>query len=663
MRTLSILSLTVATAGTAIGTVPLFGRPAPAAARIPSPRAAAVTVPPGRELLPEEQVEQVLSRLTFGARPGDAERVRAMGVDKWIDLQLHPERIDDSPTDALMARYNFLALPTSQIVRNYTLVQQAQRRLRAADTAQADTNKASARRQALARDPRLAAMVRQNQQYVGQIQSAALARAVSSDRQLDEVMVSFWENHFSVFAGKGQTRLFLAQYERDAIRPHALGKFRDLLGAVAKSPAMLFFLDNWQSAADSTHPTLTATRGARAGGRRGGIRPGIVRRRPGIGGVGGAGQGLPPAVRRRLDQATPEQRQRLEQALAQRAKRGLNENYARELMELHTLGVDGGYTQKDVQEVARALTGWTFNRQTGEFVFNPNVHDAGEKIILGHKFPAGHGQDEGEAVLDLIAHEPATAHFITTKLARHFVSDDPPAALVDRCAAKFTKTDGDIRETLRCIITSPEFFSRAAYRAKVKTPFELVASALRAVNATPDTTPRTAQIVARLGQPIFGRQTPDGWPDHGDAWMNTGAILNRINFGLGLAAGQVPGASPRDWPAFDALQSRPRAEQVDGVVDAMLGGEISPETRAVLMSGDNPMLSADAGTGSANDASGMAMLASTMAGRGRGGRTGRFAGGGRGGRGRIGGPGGRIDLQGLPQVIGLALGAPEFQRR
>src|SRR5581483_346402 len=305
-----------------------------------------------------------------------------------------------------------------------------------------------------------------------------------SERQLDEVMVDFWENHFSVYSGKGQTRLFLASYDRNVIRPHALGKFRDLLSAVAKSPAMLFFLDNWQSAADSTHNTL---------GRRPGQRPGISR-----GGLGA----LPPAVREAYLNATPEQRQQIVQRLQQQAKRGLNENYARELMELHTLGVDGGYTQKDVQEVARALTGWTFNRQTGAFQFNPNIHDADSKVILGHGFPAGRGIEDGEEVLDILARAPQTAHFITTKLARHFVSDDPPASLIDRCSGVFSRTDGDIRETIRCIAESPEFFSRAAYRAKVKSPSEVVASALRAVNAAPDTTPRTAQLVARLGEPI-----------------------------------------------------------------------------------------------------------------------------------------------------------------
>jgi uncharacterized protein (DUF1800 family) len=610
------------------------------------------------ELLPDEQIQQVLNRLTFGARPGDAEKVRAMGIGKWIDAQLHPERIADPAVDALIARYPVYAMAPADIVRDYNAVQQLQRQAKKSIT-DSTVTKAQARREALREDPQVAALVRKTQQFVGQIQSAQLARAVTTDRQLNEVMVDFWENHFNVFAGKGQTRLFLAQYDRDVIRPNALGKFRDLLGAVAHSPAMLFYLDNFQSVADSAHPTL-----AQANNPRRGVRP-----RLGIGGVGGARRpgmiginGLTPAQQRRLENATPEQRQKIAQALQARAKRGVNENYARELMELHTLGVDGGYSQKDVQEVARALTGWSFNRQNGQFVFNANAHDAGEKLILGQKFPAGHGEDEGERVLDIVARAPATAKFITTKLARHFVSDDPPPALVDRCASTFTKSDGDIRQTLECVVTSPEFFSRAAYRAKVKTPFELVASALRAVNAQPDTTPRTAQIVARLGQPIFGRQTPDGWPDKGDAWMNTGAILNRINFGLSVAGGQVPGAQLSNLPNFDALRTQPRAQQVDAVIKSMLGGQVSQVTRDVLMSGNNPML-ARSGT-VATDMTGDD-TPSTMAGKDR-----RAAAGGK----RVGGLGlGKgqlppastrpINLQGLPQVVGLALGAPEFQRR
>ncbi|HEY9225555.1 MAG TPA: DUF1800 domain-containing protein, partial [Gemmatimonadaceae bacterium] len=546
-------------------------------------------------------------------------------------------------------------LATADIVRDYNLLQQLQRQ--AARSAGADSiDKRDARREMLAEDPKLAEVRRNSQMLVGQLQSAKLARAVASERQLDEVMVDFWQNHFSVFAGKGQVRLFLAQYERDVIRPHSMGKFRDLLGAVAKSPAMLFYLDNFQSAADSTHPTLASRNGR--GGRPAVIARGIPGRRPLPGAIGGRGQ-LPPAARARLENATPEERERLMQRLQQQSKRGLNENYARELMELHTLGVDGGYTQKDVQEVARALTGWTFERQTGEFVFNPRVHDAGEKMILGRRFPAGRGMEEGEEVLDLVARAPQTARFITTKLARHFVSDDPPKALVDRCADTFSKTDGDIRETVRCVVTSPEFFSRSAYRAKVKTPFEVVASGLRAVGAQPDTTPRTAQIVARLGQPIFGRQTPDGWPDRADAWMNTGAILNRINFGLSMAGGQVPGARLTGWTPYASVQPLPRAEQVDSVVKYMLGGKVSADTRQVLMSGENPMLKQQSAN-DANPASNLPMAGGAMR------QTAQDAGGKGFPRGRgaaLPGFGRPVDLKGLAQVVGLALGAPEFQRR
>jgi len=642
MRTLTAISLAVvATAASA-----------QSSKQVPASTNARSSTPQTADLLPDEQIQQVLNRLTFGPRPGDAEKVRSMGIDKWIDMQLHPERIADPGADSIITKYSIYSMPTADIVHDFNVVQQLQRQVKK-ESAADSMDKRDARRDLLAENPKAADAIRQTQQLVGELQSVKLARAVNSERQLDEVMVDFWENHFSVFAGKGQTRLFLAQYDRDVIRPHALGKFRDLLGAVAKSPAMLFFLDNAQSAADSTEPTL---------GRRPGVafRPGIVARRPAFG-----GRQIPPALRERYQNATPEEREQMLKQLQAQAKRGLNENYARELMELHTLGVDGGYTQKDVQEVARALTGWTFNRQSGEFQFNPNIHDAGAKVILGHKFPAGHGEEEGEEVLDLVARAPATAHFITTKLARHFVSDDPPKSLVDRCADTFSKSDGDIRETVKCIVTSPEFFSRDAYRAKVKTPFEVVASALRAVNAQPDFTPRTAQIVARLGQPIFGRQTPDGWPDRGDAWMNTGAILNRINFGLSVAAGQLSTARLQNWPLFDSLRALPREQQVDGVIKSMLGGQVSAETRQVLVSGENPML---AKGGAANDANGMATMdsSSVMVGGGR--QPARQpAKADKDGKGfpRVQPPGfGRpVDLQGLPQVVGLALGAPEFQRR
>jgi len=327
--------------------------------------------------------------------------------------------------------------------------------------------------------------------------------------------------------------------------------------------------------------------------------------------------------------------------------RGLNENYARELLELHTLGVDGGDTQHDVIEVARALTGWTMNpRQGAEFVFRPEIHDADEKVVLGHRLPAGRGIEDGEEVLDILAKSPATARFIARKLAIRFVSDEPPAALVERAAQTFLKTDGDIRETVRTIVTSPEFFSRAAYHAKVKSPFELVASSLRALGAQPDTTPRSAQVVAFLGEPIFGHQAPNGWPETGEAWMNAGAILNRINFGLALAGGRIPGASITQWSSAEQLRTAPRAQQVDAVVNDFLGGQASPDTREILLSGENPLAKKLAGSVDST------AVATTMEDEGMGPM--------RRNAGLLARP---VQLNGLAQVVGLAIGAPEFQRR
>ena len=559
-----------------------------------------------REQTADQQVQHVLNRLGFGARPGDVARVRAMGVDQWIALQLAPDRVDDRIADAVVTSYESLRRPTSELVAGYVEGQQAIRQFQRQAAQRGDSSdKKDMRAEAMRDDPRLRERLRRGQRIVGDVQSAKLARAVVSERQLQEVMTDFWSNHFSVFAGKGQTRLFVPAYERDVIRPHALGNFRELLGSVAKSPAMLFYLDQWQSAADSVHPTLARVR-----------RP-------------------PPR------------------------RRGLNENYARELLELHTLGVDGGYTQQDVIEVARALTGWTMNpRQDAEFVFRPDIHDAGRKTVLGHTLAAGRGIEDGEAVLDLLSRDPRTARFIARKLAVRFVSDEPPAALVERASRTFLRTDGDIREVVRSIVTSPEFFSRAAYRSKVKSPFELVASALRAMGADADTSMRSAQVVAFLGQPIYGHQAPNGWPETGEAWMNTGAILNRINFGLALAAGRLPNASVVRWSEAERLRAAPREEQVDAVVAAFLGGHASPDTRQILLDGQNPLVAKLAGTAdsastpdptSMQDPVPMRDVAPAKNGQPR--------------PALLRGLGQPVQLAGLAQVVGLAIGAPEFQRR
>ncbi|HSA56862.1 MAG TPA: DUF1800 domain-containing protein [Gemmatimonadaceae bacterium] len=590
-----------------------------------------------RELTEREQAVHVLNRLAFGPRPGDVERVMRVGVDRWVEAQLHPERVDDRQAARALAAFPLVQKSASELLRTYPPpgAVRVQSRLRG-DTLLSARDSAELRRQG-----------QRAREFVSDLLAAKVARAVVSERQLEEVLVDFWENHFSVFIGKGQVRYYLPEYTRQAIRPHVLGEFRDLLGAVAKSPAMLFYLDNAQSVADSTQPTLAQVRrGGRQGaagrvGRAGGAGRGVVIRRPGA-----VGQRPMP----RVDSA----RMAAIQQAQQRRPRGLNENYARELLELHTLGVDGGYTQHDVIHVARALTGWSISPpRSGRagFVFRPEAHDAGEKVVLGHRLRAGRGIEDGEDVLNILARHPSTARFIARKLAIRLVSDSPPEELVDRAAAAFTRTNGNIREVVRTIVTSPEFYSRAAYRSKVKSPFEVTVSALRALGAQADTSALSAGLVARLGQPLYGRQTPDGWPETGSEWMNTGAILNRINFGLMVATGRIPGAPLRSWPQYDALVTATRAAQVDGVIESFLAGRASSDTREILLSGQNPLAdraAADSSLFRADD-DGARMAPGGRRGAGRGGRAAAL---------------GRVPaLAGLPQVIGLALGSPEFQRR
>ncbi len=643
-----------------------------------------------RELAADQQVTHALNRLTFGPRPGDAQKVRAMGLDKWIDLQLHPDKIDDTALDQFAARYDLLHRDQNDLLRQFAEIQRDKRVVKRDKADSAEMSRED--RQTL---QKLGAARRD---FMGQLQSERVARAVASNRQLEEVMTDFWLNHFNVFAGKAPPEAYyLAEYERDVIRPNALGKFRDLLEAVAKSPAMLFYLDNARSMADSTRPRL-ANPGRGAFGnpdavmRAGGMAARGARR--GRGGIGALG-GIIGAIGRSQGALDPAQQKQRQQRLQQLRKGGLNENYGRELLELHSLGVDGGYTQQDVINVARALTGWTIKppQVGGGFVFRPEMHDAGEKIVLGHKLAAGRGIEDGEDVLDIVSRSPATARFIAMKLARRFVSDNPPEALVSDAAATFIKTGGDIREVVRTIVTSNEFYSQQAFRSKVKSPFEVVVSAMRALNAQPDSTPRTALSIAYLGEPLFGHQAPNGYPETGEAWMNTGAILNRINFGMAVAANRLPGANIMALPGIDSLRDAPRASQVDAVISLLLSGSASPDTRAVLMKGENPLAAnaAAADTGNSMDAAGSADAAQ-IAPIGQQRRADRRAAAGKtkgndgpgsdqmrgkaapGVNGLVGLGRPRPNqvaralapvpqLSGVAQIVGLALGSPEFQRR
>jgi len=513
-------------------------------------------------LTDEQRIIHVLNRLGFGARPGDVERVKAIGLDNYINQQLNPEKIADTVAENKLRELSVLNMTTAELYEKYPqpgqLLRQLQARGMAPEEMPADAAKNpldNEKNRKIIEEYYRENGLQRPQRIIAELQASRILRAVYSERQLQEVMVDFWTNHFNIFANKGADRWLLPAYDRDTIRPNALGKFSTLLQATAQSPAMLFYLDNFQSVSPNANQ-----------GRRGGL----------------------------LQQLRPQQQQQPPQP--QRQRRGINENYARELMELHTLGVDGGYTQKDVQEVARCFTGWTIfqprgggaavnammgeagRRNAGTFFFNARVHDDGEKTVLGHKIPAGGGIKDGLTVLDILAHHPATAKFIATKLVRHFVADTPPQSLVDRVAATFTKSDGDIRETLKAIFFSKEFNSTEAYRVKIKRPFELVISAIRTLGADTNGGPGTHRWIERMGEPLYGFQTPNGYSDAAESWVNTGGLLERMNFGLALANNRVQGTT-----VSLANTNGGQAKVMDEYLKTILGGEISSATRETLL--------------------------------------------------------------------------------
>jgi len=639
---------------------------------------------------------QALNRLTFGPRPGDVQQVMALGVDRWIDLQLHPEKIPDGAVEARLAPFRTLHMSSREIVEEFPdnqMIkqvmdgkqampsdpakravfevqiarlqdkQQAKKQEAAApgpagpaasDTAKtaeelaaaaaavtaepsaaaeansvsnnaspastndmstsngapanemstapaADTksgpgNDAQARRredrlnadlkmQSLidlppdqrykkvmamstaeqlafsetlrgkgenvldGMDPKqketLMAMNNPQAVVLSELVQAKLLRAIYSDRQLEQVMTDFWFNHFNVFVGKGPEREFLTNYEQEVIRPRALGKFEDLLVATAKSPAMLFYLDNWMSEGPDSPQALGIP-----------AHPG----RP-YGPYGQPRRFPPPNQKRK--QAS-----------------GLNENYGRELLELHTLSVNGGYSQRDVTEVAKVFTGWTIEKpyQGFGFKYDARMHEPGPKFVLGKKIKPN-GEDEGREVLHMLATSPQTAHFISLKLAQRFVSDDPPPALVDRMAKTFERKKGDIREVLITLFHSPEFWSDSAYRAKVKTPLEFVASAVRATGASVDDAFPLAQRIGNMGMPLYSAQPPTGYSMKADTWVSSSALLNRMNFALGLTAGKVRGVTVDAVRLAGSPPAPPDASTVLSALEAnLLAGDVSKQT-------------------------------------------------------------------------------------
>ncbi len=500
------------------------------------PELAPALLPPGGVTCPaadSASALHLLDRFAFGPRPGDVAHVEAVGIRGWLAEQLDPRRLRDTAGERALAPYAEALRNPADLYADYAPPPPAERR------------DSMAMKRTMMEGRALGAKV----------VMSALARHIASDRQLLEVMTAFWTNHFNIFMGKDADRWLTADFVEHAIRPRALGRFEDLLVATATHPAMLVYLDNAQSVAPGARPLPAG-------------RPAITFRRPG----GFAPMFAPPQIR--------------PAAAAARAPTGINENYARELMELHTLGVDGGYTQQDVIEVARIFTGWGVTRPrpmgVGHFGFEFHAwaHDYGSKTVMGVEFPAGHGMDEGRRLLRILAASPATARHISDELCARFVADTPPDGCVDAAVAAWQRTNGDIRAVLVAIAASPDFWAPENRAAKFKTPLEFLASAVRALGGEPDTTTRLAGAESVLGEPLFQHVQPNGYPDAAAEWLNSGAILSRMNVALALAAGRLPGV------AVDLDAVCPATTDYDALVRSVdatvLGGQGSDHTLQVI---------------------------------------------------------------------------------
>jgi uncharacterized protein (DUF1800 family) len=666
-----------------------------------------------------------LNRLTFGPRPGDVQQVATMGVDRWIDLQLHPEKINDDALDGHLQTFRTLRMSSKDLAEDFpdgqelnqvmngkksmpsdpalrmvyeVQIERHQEKKERKEKETADKNSSGAMlekspanastmaanstadianaaqdnaaanpnsdsKAALDNENTMAAStpsstapappltaaekeearLREEQLYAdlevqqlpslppdqrykkivsmklpqqltladslrggkgqeflegmtpkqketllamnnpqgvvtGEMAQAKLLRAIYSERQFEEVMTDFWFNHFNVFVDKGLDRIMLTSYERDVIRPHVFGKFEDLLVATAKSPAMLFYLDNWLSVGPDSPQALGLP-----------AHPnGPYRRR------------YPPR---------PNQNKR---------HSGLNENYGRELLELHTLSVNGGYSQQDVTEAAKVFTGWTIDKPAdgGGFKFDPRMHEPGPKVVLGHRIkPKGEG--EGLELLHRLATSPQTAHFISLKLAERFVADDPPPTLVDRMAKTFLKKKGDTREVLRTMFRSPEFWDDGTYRDKVKTPLEFVASAVRATGAeVDDALPLTRQL-GNMGMPLYGAQPPTGYSMKAETWVSSSALLNRMNFALALTSGKVKGVkldvarltgsdsvtldssgalAKLEADLLDGTVSKQTHDSIAAQIDAANSGQQKPDNKSGKRKSDDLSRSAEVNT-------------------------------------------------------------------
>lgn len=480
-------------------------------------------------LTERQAAAHLLSRFTYGSKDGDVNAVVKMGLEKWFRQQLDGDLSDDS-LNLMLSRFDDINLSNTEVENKYPRPNRVLK-LAIADGSinkdSVDKGDRKAYREQI-RSYMEKKGFKPEQELYRQFINQKILRAAYSRNQLRELLTDFWFNHFNVSLTKNQCASFIPAYERDVIRPNVTGKFENLLLATARSPAMLIYLDNFTSTGQP-----------------------VVLENSGDPQMNGAGK----PVKRRVP--------------PKRKQGGLNENYAREVMELHTLGVDGGYTQSDVTQAARVLTGWTLAPmgeegygaamqkiidnvgaenlkkrgfvKEGDFLFVPNRHDNEEKTVLGKHFAAGGGYEEGLTLLNMLARHPSTAQFISKKIATRFVNDNPAQTLIDKMAKTFTKTDGDIRQVMMTMVSSAEFWSPASLREKTKSPFELAISAVRSLDADITQPYQLFNWINKMGQKMYYYQAPTGFPDRGQYWINTGALLNRMNFGLALAAQRIPG--------------------------------------------------------------------------------------------------------------------------
>ncbi|CAN5745102.1 DUF1800 domain-containing protein [soil metagenome] len=622
----------------------------------------------------DQKILHVLNRLGFGARPGDVEKVKALGLQKYIERQMTAGSNDSAEVAARLKNFEVLNMETSEIFAKYpnpgALLRQLEggRRNAANNNQNAEqmTDADRKARQQKLREYYQKYDLRPANQIIGQMQMSRIIRAVYSEDQLEEQMVDFWMNHFNVYAGKAAVRWYIPSYERDVIRKNALGNFKDLVTGTAQHPAMLFYLDNFQSVS----PDAVADNTGRGNGR--------LQRALQNG-------NLNPRQRERMrargltDEQIDQRVERAKTMMNNQRQRGLNENYARELMELHTLGVDGGYTQKDILEVAKAFSGWTIadprgyrnaaandikgtqNKQiarlqrlagvpedldSGEFYFNANWHDKNTKTVLGQKVSEG-GMKDGLKVIDILVSQPATAKFIARKLAVKFVNDNPSEELVNRMAQAFQKSNGDIKTTLRVMFDSPEFYAPENYRAKIKTPFELLVSSLRALDADVRQSPALLGLLNKMGEPLYGYQAPTGYPDTAEDWVNTGALLERMNFAVALSSNRIPNTKVN----LAKFEANSQTEILNKAIGEVLNNEISANTKTTLLKQIEQPLPEVKLTEESDE---METDSAMMQGNGGNGRRGQMR------QARLLNPSGNAEVF---KVIGLLLGSPEFQRQ